>query len=335
MLEFQLTPDSISTVPFWLTALLALSSVLSLISLIQLSQTRLRQSSGFDRLCRGLLAVLATLQAFTWQLYFYRESHDTVPLWGFVSALIVGIVIWRLGARERSSSTQSMHRLTYVFVAISVIQLAGFAQATKQFSQLTPGINAPEPGCVLDKASVAGVTDGGTKIRLAMRSLTNEEYETFLARTQKSMAELSAKAMLREPPYLHSNCHGWVFTGGEHLVRGEDVQLILNDNGYAQVQKPEPSDIAIYRDDSGAITHTGLVRGNLGESTMVESKWGIGAIYLHVADEQPYGKNIEYYRTTRGSHLIETVAINRKNSEHGAKLVARQAPQNSKNGLTH
>ena len=119
---------------------------------------------------------------------------------------------------------------------------------------------------------------------------------------------MSTKAMLREPPQLQSNCHGWVFTGGEHLLRGEDVQLILDDNGYDRVHSPESNDIAIYRDQSGYITHTGLVRGTLSGAVMVESKWGIGALYLHVADEQPYGKNIEYYRTNRGSHHIKTVS---------------------------
>ena len=325
MLEFQLTSDSISTMPIWLSAILAASTLLTLISLTQIGGRRFALSPKLDRLLKGLLASLASLQIFIWQLYFYRDSHDTIPLWCFAIALLVGFALWRFGTANQPATTRSVRTLTIVFAAVSLIELAGFAQATKQFSELVPALDAPEPGVMVNKPHVTGQTDRGTAIRLAARSLSAEEFKLFVHRSQKTLATMTSKAILREPPFVESNCHGWVFTGGEHLVRGDDVQLILNDNGYLRVQHPEPNDIAIYRDNTGFITHTGLVRGNLGDTVMVESKWGIGALYLHVADEQPYAKNIEYYRTHRGSHRIKTVDTS-SDTNLAATTIAKQIP---------
>jgi len=110
--------------------------------------------------------------------------------------------------------------------------------------------------------------------------------------------------MLRAKPSVQSNCHGWVFTQGQHILRGEDVQLILNDNNYTEVSKPQFNDVVVYRSNYGVILHTGVVRGSLEGAILVESKWGISALCMHVAEEQPYAQNFTYYRTDRPSHDI-------------------------------
>lgn len=126
--------------------------------------------------------------------------------------------------------------------------------------------------------------------------------------------------MLRAQPFAQSNCHGWVFTQGQHILRGEDVQLILDDNNYAKVANPQNNDVAVYRSSEGDIVHTGVVRGSLETATIVESKWGIGALYMHIAEEQPYSQNITYYRSERPSHEI-FIANTDRTSELAAELL--------------
>ena len=180
MLEFQLTADSVSTMPLWLSALLAISTVLTLISFLQVAGTRFELAPPYDRICKGLLAFLVALQIFIWQLYFYCDSHDRVPLWCFATSLLVGVLLWRLGASRPTGDSRRLRGLTYAFVAISVIQLAGFAQAMKHYSDLVPTMDAPEPGVVVDKQHIAGRTDRARAIRLAARSLTADEYKKFI-----------------------------------------------------------------------------------------------------------------------------------------------------------
>src|SRR5205807_1160464 len=76
------------------------------------------------------------------------------------------------------------------------------------------------------------------------------------------------------PPDATSNCHGWVFTGGRYWVKGGAVEDILRDNGYRTVEDPRPGDLVVYRDDQGAVSHTGVVSSVGADGlVLVESKW--------------------------------------------------------------
>ncbi len=334
MLEFQLTAESISTMPFWMASLLGLSTVLTLISFSQLASARFRLSFTSDRLCKGLLALLASLQIFAWQLYFYRNSHDTVAWWCFATAMLGGAAIWHFSVGLRLVKARAKPVLPLAVVLVSVIELAGFAQATLRFSEVTPAMDVIEPGRLVVNEEATAVTDKGTPIRLSKRDMSVEEFKNFIAYSRKRIAEISAKAMLREEPFMESNCHGWVFTGGKHIIQGADVSLILAENGYVEVIDPQPNDVAIYRDKTGFLTHTALVRGELGGAVMVEGKWGIGALYIHVAEQQPYGTDIKYYRTDRESHVIQVLEVATsdasKAKSHSSKAVT---PGSGNSGL--
>jgi len=106
------------------------------------------------------------------------------------------------------------------------------------------------------------------------------------------------------------NCHGWVFAGGQHWVRGEQVDIILKDNGYHRVHNPQPGDVVVLRDPNGAVVHTGLVRGTNDEGLiLVESKWGQLGRFIATADEHPYpGTSMAFYHTARGGHLLRGLA---------------------------
>ena len=60
-------------------------------------------------------------------------------------------------------------------------------------------------------------------------------------------AKLTDQMIRRGAASDASNCHGWVFTGGRFLLYLEDVEVILRENGYAEVPEPQPGDLVIYR----------------------------------------------------------------------------------------
>ena len=329
MLEFQLTPNSISAIHIWLTVLLGTSFLLTIVYLMQFAGVRFVLSRKYDRLSKLLLAVLASLQIFTWQLYFYRDSHDTVALWCFALALIGGALVWRLTSGPHADYPLLVQCLPLGIVLVSFIEFAGFAQATKQFSDSVPFIDVANPGVMVKKTDFWGTTDCGTPIQLYERSISVDAYKVCIEECRSTFLPLSEKAMLRAQPFVQSNCHGWVFSKGQHILRSEDVQLILKDNNYTLVARPECNDVAVYRSDEGAILHTGLVRGSLEGATIVESKWGIGALYLHVAEEQPYTQNISYYRTNRPSHDILISSSKSKFEATAQNLKTRNRIQSS------
>jgi hypothetical protein len=128
---------------------------------------------------------------------------------------------------------------------------------------------------------------------------------------------LDAKLIQTAPPDLKYNCHGWVFTGGRYWVRSNQVQTILEGNGYRAVGQPQAGDLVVYRNGRGEVSHTGLVRaGGKSGSLLIESKWGRFGRYVHGPQEHGYrGHEATYYRTARGSHLLQGVDASRVSAE--------------------
>jgi hypothetical protein len=103
------------------------------------------------------------------------------------------------------------------------------------------------------------------------------------------------------------NCHGWVFTGGQYWVSQDEVETILNDNGYRPVSDPQPNDVVIYRDGK-VVTHTAVVNAVTPTAgVLVEGKWGFRGVFIHAADHGPYGKNYTFYRSERAGHLLNDI----------------------------
>ena len=98
------------------------------------------------------------------------------------------------------------------------------------------------------------------------------------------------------------DCHGWTFTCGKKWINNDQVQKILDDNGYSETTKPKVGDVAVYKDSNGNITHTGVVRevDENGNVVDVESKWGAYGRYDHKPGDVPpeYGTP-EYHHTDR------------------------------------
>jgi hypothetical protein len=121
--------------------------------------------------------------------------------------------------------------------------------------------------------------------------------------------------ILRNSPYFHqmirrsgpsdtSNCHGWVFTGGKYFLGPDDVEAILKENGYGEVQTPQPGDVVIYR-QNGVVSHTAVVQYVApGQPVMVTGKWGTLGVYTHAVEHSYYGSEYTFYRSARSGHLL-------------------------------
>jgi hypothetical protein len=111
------------------------------------------------------------------------------------------------------------------------------------------------------------------------------------------------------PPDGRSNCHGWVFTGGQYLVPGSAIETILADNEYRQVKQPRAGDLAIYRTADGNVAHSGVVYAVTSDCVvLVESKWDFGARYVHPADVHDYsGSQCAFYHSPREGHRLRGI----------------------------
>lgn len=154
-------------------------------------------------------------------------------------------------------------------------------------------------------ASVRVYTDRGTvvPVRVPVDPRTPTEA-TDDERGVEVLAKYSERWIRRGPPTDHSNCHGWVFTGGQFNLSGEQVDVILSENGYEKVDKPQAGDVVVYRADT-LLRHTGVVQAVLPDGiVLVESKWGWMGVFLHAAGDSPYGQEYEFRRSPRAGHLL-------------------------------
>lgn len=150
------------------------------------------------------------------------------------------------------------------------------------------------------------VTDRGTPIDLAAPTDPLPEGELAdLCRRCSAITLHAEQVITRGGPTDQSNCHGWVFTGGRFHVFGRQVDAILAENGYERVSEPTAGDVCVYRNSDGQVAHTGVVRASLSDGTvLVESKWGRMGVYLHGVGDSCYGTEFGYFRTARGTHLL-------------------------------
>lgn len=138
--------------------------------------------------------------------------------------------------------------------------------------------------------------------------------------------ELMARLITVAPPNEKTNCHGWVFAGGQFVIQGRMVDFILSDNGYENVGQPLEGDVILYRDSNGVPAHTGIVKatGNDG-FVLIESKWGFDGQYLHQPQDQGYSKTFEYFRSPRPGHTLQIDAageLAQKSSKRGAIVLS-------------
>jgi hypothetical protein len=102
------------------------------------------------------------------------------------------------------------------------------------------------------------------------------------------------------------NCHGYTFSrnGEAGWLAGRLVDVILTDNGFSRVadlSSARPGDVAIYRDSTGAVTHSAVVSAVSPDGVSVDSKMGALSTARHRIDEllEIYGPQVHIYHTDR------------------------------------
>lgn len=193
-----------------------------------------------------------------------------------------------------------------LFIAITISSWSYYRIQSLSHEYCFIGDAAPIPGKVERDDRAFGITDKGNYIPLYRLDADFSSFVNYSETADGKYTSFIHEGIQRNGPDQNANCHGWVFTGGRFLLKGNDVDVILADNDYVQVASPESGDVVIYRDSSNRILHTALVQGILRDGTIIsESKWGVDKRFLHLPDDQPYSSIYTYYRTTRPHHLIE------------------------------
>ena len=102
------------------------------------------------------------------------------------------------------------------------------------------------------------------------------------------------------------NCMGMVFASRRTCVDIDHVSVILSDDGYRQIadsDELQPGDVVVYRDDSGNLSHVGIVyhlspyRPDETRDVFVMSQWGRDGEYFHRIDDVSLhlGRPAEYW----------------------------------------
>ena len=154
------------------------------------------------------------------------------------------------------------------------------------------------------------VTDRGRRIHLFTMPSAALPRE-MLDGMESEMAQewgASMRVIRSSAPDPRSDCHGWIFAKGRWWVLGQDVEVILQDNGYSMTADPSAGDLVVYRHEATPITHTGVVYAvGKGRQILVESKWAWLGTYIHPVESQPYGGHPTFYRSARSGHRLKIV----------------------------
>ena len=135
--------------------------------------------------------------------------------------------------------------------------------------------------------------------------IENAQFSDLSILDRKFVADIPRKHQRAKPRTAPSpvyNCHGLTFASRRtRIFEGRDVQRILDDDEWAQVDNKEvlPGDIVVYVSDDGDMSHSGIVveLTDFGVP-WVCSKWGSAGEYIHLATDTPpiYQGIQKYYR---------------------------------------
>ena len=193
---------------------------------------------------------------------------------------------------------------------VAALAMGGWASYRLQ-SELAPrdwnaGVTAARALQLLPETQYVGISDRGREIPLfRSASVSIDPRQAYHLEHQAQRPDRKNAVIARGVPDADSNCHGWVFAGGEFLLDAPGLTVILEDNGYAPCSAPQAGDVVVYFDHGDVPVHTGVVSGLLHDGTViVESKWGIDGRYLHRPEDQPYSNSFAFYRSQRGGNGI-------------------------------
>lgn len=212
---------------------------------------------------------------------------------------------------SRSAFARCVHQFLSRFltprIVWAAVLLASLVVSRYLAANLVQSLDVPQEQHAVDLQDLPvldrhAYTDQGRPVALFHFTLhtSAEEIERFMQASENQQRQVIRLADANPA----TNCHGWIFTGGEYGVRDSDVRAILDDNGYVAVEQPRDGDVAIYIRD-GQIVHAGLARQPQPQGPiLVESKWGPFGLYLHPPDKQPFSGVCQFFRSPRAGHAI-------------------------------
>lgn len=259
-----------------------------------------------------LLVGAACFMTIDWIQQARDMSSGYIELYSNFACLLVSFVFIIYMARTSSHTgpaavlRRNAHSWSMILIAMAMTGWSYHRIEVRSINFSFVGLESILPGAVDVDGQAFGLTDKGEVVPLYRLSASQKVFDEYIQTSQDKFKSFNHVGIHREDADQSSNCHGWVFTAGQFLLKGRDVDRILCDNNYFVVATPKIDDVVIYRDDVGQILHTALVQGVLRDGTVItESKWGVDERFLHRPADQPYSQNYEYYRTNRPSHLIK------------------------------
>lgn len=257
----------------------------------------------------SMLAVLCLAVGLValWQGIWLGFSTSSLLVWSSLGgAGLVGAVWYTFGKPNHHQST----RLTLGLALLATLEFGGFFLGSQHLADPESFedrlIDVQLPGDLLEVPNIYASTQSGATVKLYQRTVSREEFASFVDGAASTIQGFTQTAILRAEADKSANCHGWVFTNGQYIIACEDVDTILHGNNYTEVQRPQLGDVAVYRNSDRAVVHTGVVRGFLdNEIPLVESKWGMNGVYLHLANQQPYSSTVSYWRSASGDRALD------------------------------
>lgn len=234
------------------------------------------------------------------------QTNDTALRYGLRLAFAVGLIVGLprvLSPREPNTPI----RLSVALV-VGGLLTGGVLIYRGVNAQAIQSFHRPDEGQSIDVTEVAAYTDRGTLVPLMTRvgGQSSTDDDLLLSPSLLDRRPYMGRVIQVGPPDTTCLCHGWTFCGGRYMLAYPDVDRILRENAYQQVEQPQPGDLVIYRDlRRGIIVHSGVVKA-VGKDNyvLVESKWALRGRYLHEPALQPYSLDFAYYRSERSGHLL-------------------------------
>jgi hypothetical protein len=259
----------------------------------------------------GVGATAALLTAAVWQ------PADTVWVGGVVAIVIPLLAI--VGSRRAAVVAGRLRRARFHWITLGVFGLLlavfgavdlGSADGLARLENKSPKEKIYQRWPLLQAGPVE-VTDHGTVVH-AERAPSPRGPEELDVLEREILTELGLSAHLIEtqPPDDHSNCFGWVLTGGRYWLGEMDAEAVLRENGYQPVAAPNPGDLVVYRDQWGNLMHAAVVRAVCDDGeVLVEGKWMWMGVFLHRVKDSLFGSNYTFLRSPRQGHLLTGLPV--------------------------
>ncbi len=211
-------------------------------------------------------------------------------------------------ARRPTGQSTVLTALGAIAMIAAVVHLTRVEDATAERDMAWMLEASTNPDLVT--APNAATTDEGNLVTLRQPVAPRLENELDSIETHSFAHLFRGRQLTRVSPCDDaSNCHGWVFTGGEYWIAAKDVERILAENHYLPISDPLSGDLVIYRNGS-SIAHTALVQAALpNEPIVVVGKWGWMGVFRHRVDDCGFGAEHVFYRSHRKGHLLKGLRI--------------------------